>query len=262
MDEKSHVQRIREQFTRQADAYAENEQAKDDAAHRSLVRLCGAGPDDSVLDVACGPGYLTLAFAERCARASGLDATPALLDRARHLARARGVTNAHFEFGDATALPFGDQSFDVVACRAALHHFPEPLAVLREMRRVVRADGRLLVADLLTSDDAAKAAYHHRIEQLCDPTHVRALTAEQLIGLFADAGLVVDVDLRTTLDYELEEWMAHGGPDAAAAAEIRALFEACLAEDLAGLKVRREEGRIKFSHQACIAVARRLSQVE
>jgi SAM-dependent methyltransferase len=78
-----HIDRIRDQFTRQAQAYADTAQAKDDAAHASLAALVGLRSTDRVLDVACGPGYLTRAFAARCAEAVGIDATDALLDIAR-----------------------------------------------------------------------------------------------------------------------------------------------------------------------------------
>ncbi len=84
------VDQIRSQFTRQAQAYADTAQAKDDAAHAKLAELVGLRSTDRVLDVACGPGFLTCAFAARCAEAVGVDATDALLDIARANARERG----------------------------------------------------------------------------------------------------------------------------------------------------------------------------
>jgi ubiquinone/menaquinone biosynthesis C-methylase UbiE len=247
-DSHERLEEIRRQFTRQADAYAAMPQTKDAAAHAGLVALVGAKPTDRVLDVACGPGFLTMAFARQCARAQGIDATAALLERARAEASRNGLHNVRFGLGDAEALPFADATFDVVACRAAFHHFERPQRVLAEMRRVVRSGGRLLVADMLGSEEPAKAAYHDRIERLCDPTHVRALPASEFERLFADTRLEVMARPSGVMHVDVGEWMGHGGPTPAAAAEIVRAFEDSLAVDRCGLAVRREDGRLRFSH--------------
>ena len=256
-DPRAHIDRIREQFTRQADAYARTRQARDEAALSGLVALAGAAPSHRVLDVACGPGFFTLAFAARAAHATGFDATEALLERARAEATRRGAANVEWKCGDAEQLPFDGESFDVVACRAAFHHFPRPGRVLGEMARVVRKGGRVLVADMLGSDDPAPAATHDRIERLCDPTHVRALPAAELFGLFADAGLELREDRRSRIHYELGEWLAHGGPSAEAAREIRSLFEASLDTDRCGLEPRLENGALRFTHRTIALVGAR-----
>lgn len=256
MSRPEHLDRVRAQFTRQAGAYAATRQARDEAALRGLVGLARTCPEDRVLDVACGPGFLTAAFAERCREAVGVDATAALLERARAGAQERGLSNVAFELGDARRLEFPDDAFDVVACRAAFHHFDDPAAVLTEMRRVARPGGTLLVADMLGSEDAAQAQIHDRIECLCDPTHVRALPESELRALVADAGLEVVAAPRGTLDYTVDEWLLHGGPSAEATAQILRLFEESLAEDRCGLGVRREEGVLRFRHRTIALVLR------
>ena len=79
----SHLDLIREQFTRTAELYARTRQATDESKLEGLVGLSGANSTDRSLDVACGPGFLTLAFARRCAEATGFDATDASLGLAR-----------------------------------------------------------------------------------------------------------------------------------------------------------------------------------
>lgn len=243
------LERIRTQFDRQADAYARMDQTRDARALAGLVALTGAGPDDRALDVACGPGLLTLAFAARVREACGVDATPGFLRMAREEAARRGVANVRFEEGDAEQLPFEDGRFDVVACRAAFHHFPRPDRVLAEMRRVARPDARLLVADLLGSEDPVKAALHDRIERLCDPTHARALPRSELERLFAEVGLAVRAAPQGELAYDVEAWLAHGGPDPATAATIRTLLEDSIDGDRADLAVHRDAGRLRFRHR-------------
>jgi ubiquinone/menaquinone biosynthesis C-methylase UbiE len=254
MKPKDHVARIRAQFTRQADAYAETEQARDERALGALARLSGAGPDDRVLDVACGPGGLTLALAGLAREAVGCDVTDALLERGRYTASARGVGNVSFVWGDANALPFGDGEFDLATCRAAVHHFPQPQAVLAQMKRVVKSGGGLLIADMVSDEDPAKADYHNRIERLCDPTHVRALTRSEFAALFKAQGLTVAKAVSHEMHYDAEAWLDHGGPDAATRQQIVALLEASLETDRSGLKVRREGGTLQFTHQTAVFV--------
>jgi SAM-dependent methyltransferase len=112
----------------------------------------------SLLDVGCGPGTITVDLAERVApgRVVGLDQAPAVLDPARAAAAARGLDTVDFTVGDVHALEFPDASFDVVHAHQVLQHVGDPVAALREMRRVCRPGGIVAARD---SDYAAFAWY-------------------------------------------------------------------------------------------------------
>src|SRR6185503_3403989 len=101
----------------------------------------------------------------------GVDLTPTMIERARADAADAGVENVTFELGDATALDLPDDSLDGAITRFSLHHIPAPVRVLEEMRRVVRPGGYLVVADHVTDDEGAAAAWHEEIERLRDPSH-------------------------------------------------------------------------------------------
>jgi ubiquinone/menaquinone biosynthesis C-methylase UbiE len=111
-DSHQHLQKIRDQFTRQADAYIRMQQTTDEAALGKLVALTEVQTDHRVLDIACGPGFLTMVFAQQCAEAIGFDATSEFLARAREEATRRGLRNIQFHEGDAEQLPFAANSFD------------------------------------------------------------------------------------------------------------------------------------------------------
>jgi ubiquinone/menaquinone biosynthesis C-methylase UbiE len=255
MMNKDNVEDIRTQFTKQADAYAATAQARDEASHMVLVELCQPAPEARVLDVACGPGFLTMAFAGRCREVVGLDATDAMLSMARSEAEKRGMGNVRFEKGIATELPFTSASFDIVSCRAAFHHFPNPGLVLAEMSRVIKTCGKILIADTVTSEDPMEADMHNEIERLCDPTHVKALTATELRNLLRMNRLDIITDLPGRMTYDLDGWILHGGPSAEIEMEIRRRFEEALKKDNTGLRVRVKEGRILFTHQTLVIVA-------
>ena len=95
----SHRDRIVDQFTRQAVPFSTAPGIRDEAALQLLVEASGAGPDDTVLDVACGPGLVVSAFARVVRHATGIDVTPAMLERARAVAVEAGVTNVTLEAG-------------------------------------------------------------------------------------------------------------------------------------------------------------------
>ena len=92
-DPQSHLQKIRTQFTRQADAYMRMQQTTDEVALGKLIALTRVQSDQRVLDVACGPGFLTMGFAQRCTEAIGFDATSEFLIRAQEEAARRGLRN-------------------------------------------------------------------------------------------------------------------------------------------------------------------------
>lgn len=112
-----------------------------------LVPWLRRGTD--VLDVGCGAGTITVDLAERVApgRVVGLDNGDAALRGARTAASGAGMHNASFNSGDVYRLPHADASFDVVHAHQVLQHLTDPVAALREMRRVCRPDGVVAVRD-------------------------------------------------------------------------------------------------------------------
>jgi ubiquinone/menaquinone biosynthesis C-methylase UbiE len=123
---------------------------KDMERFRTLARRLHAelpqGGD--VLEVAPGPGYLAIEMAKGGAhRVTGLDISRTMVELARNNAAEAGV-EVDFRWGDASALPFADDSFDLLTCSAAFKNFSEPHKALEEMYRVLRPGGTALVVDL------------------------------------------------------------------------------------------------------------------
>ncbi|KUL42340.1 class I SAM-dependent methyltransferase [Actinoplanes awajinensis] len=101
----------------------------------------------TLLDVGCGPGTITADLAAQVTRVTALERTDAALDLARAEITRRGLTNVDFAVGDVHALDFPDDSFDVVHAHQVLQHVADPVAALREMRRVTRPGGLVAVRD-------------------------------------------------------------------------------------------------------------------
>jgi SAM-dependent methyltransferase len=106
-------------------------------------------PGQSLLDVGCGPGTITLDLAARVSpgRVLGLDSAADVVEKAEAGRRDSGVSNVEFAVGDVYHLDLAEQSFDVVHAHQVLQHLTDPVAALREMRRVLRPDGVLAIRD-------------------------------------------------------------------------------------------------------------------
>ncbi len=199
--------RIKEEFARQADTLAVATAFTDaDVLDRILAAI---GPTESMtlLDVGCGPGILVAAAAAAVREVVAFDLTPKMLEKAQQRCHEAGRHNVRFELGRAEALPFAAKSFDAVATRATLHHFPDPQQVVREMARVVRPDGKLVLADIVSAEDTAEADLHNALEVLRDPTHVRMLSASEIRGLIETAGFRITATSSWEMPREFEEWI-------------------------------------------------------
>ena len=172
---RTHKEEIVAQFTRQAVPFTQIPGHHDAIA--LLVDMCRVGPEETVLDVACGPGLVACAFARNCRHVTGLDITPAMIEQAKKHQEELGLTNLSWRVGTNRPLPFADNSFTRVITRYSLHHCEEPGAVVAEMVRVCRPGGVVLVADVAMPP--AKVEAYDQLERLRDPSHVHALSVPE-----------------------------------------------------------------------------------
>jgi ubiquinone/menaquinone biosynthesis C-methylase UbiE len=257
MSSTAHQDLILDQFTRQATPFSTADTITDANALRMIVQAAGPGPGDTVLDVACGGGIIVCAFAPEVKHATGIDMTPAMLDRARQLAAESGLTNVSWDQGDVGSLPYADGAFDIVVTRFSMHHFLDPIGVLREMVRVCAPGGRVVVVDMHASEDPAKAAEWNRLEKLRDPSHVRCLTLTELKALFRTAGLPAPQAGFYELRDEVRNLLRRSFPNAGDDAKIIEMFAASAEDDRLGIPVRREGDRINYAYPIAILAARR-----
>ena len=114
-----------------------------------LVRRAAVEPGLSILDIACGTGAVSRAAARRVGvsgSVTGVDLGEPMLARARAHAAEDGAAQIEYRQSDAATLPLDDDVFDVALCQQGLQFFPDRQSALAEMRRVLKADGRLAIA--------------------------------------------------------------------------------------------------------------------
>jgi len=220
MTNQAHKQEIIDQFSQQAGAYSAIT-AHSDALDR-LIHLSSVKATDTVLDIACGSGIVACAFAEHAGHVTGIDITEGMIEEARKLQQKKGLKNMHWQIGEVEVLPYQNNSFSIVVSRFGFHHFLEPVKVLAEMARVCKKDGCVLVVDVALP--AGKVNAYNRMEKLRDPSHTAALTHEQFIALFEEAGLTNIRHESYRMPIELEQQLNASFPQKGKKAELKQMI--------------------------------------
>ncbi|HEY4679448.1 MAG TPA: methyltransferase domain-containing protein, partial [Candidatus Angelobacter sp.] len=241
----SHNSRILDQFTRQAAPFAAAAVIRNQQVLDRIVQWAGAGPDDNVLDVACGPGLLACAFARVAKHATGIDMTPAMLEQARKTQQEQDLKNLSWQQGDVYSLPFPPDQFSIVSSRFVFHHLQDPLAALREMNRVCKSGGKIVVADMAPQPEKADAL--NAAELLRDPSHVRAMPEDELRGLFKQTGFATPQIHHYRMEGKLEDLLTRSFPNEGDADRLRQIYADSIDEDTLDLNTRRADGKIFYS---------------
>jgi SAM-dependent methyltransferase len=180
-----------------------------------------------------------------------------MIERARQIQAEQGLKNLTFQVGPASPLPFGDGSFSIAVTRYSLHHLLDPLSALKEMRRVTRPGGRVVVCDAVVPDDPAKADGYNRMEKLRDPSHVRALPIAELRGLFRDAGLPEPEARFYAFEVEMEGLLKASFPKPGDEKQLREMILASIEDDALGMRTRRDGAEVKLSYPIVALAAER-----
>lgn len=250
--ETSHNERIIDQFTKQAIPFTNAAWHSNESAFKLMMNTTGVSSSDTVLDVACGSGLVSCAFAEVADHVTGIDITPAMIERAKQLQQEKNLKNTSWQIGDVLPLPFPDASFSMVITRYSFHHFLDPQAVLAQMRRVCTPGDKVAVIDVAVEPD--KSVAYDTMEKLRDPSHVRALSLAELKALFQEAGLK-DLKIESyDLETELEGQLGASFPNEGDADKIRSIFRDDLTTNSLGVKSHVRDGVIYYAYPTAIIV--------
>jgi SAM-dependent methyltransferase len=200
-----------------------------------LVALVDPQPHWRALDVATGAGHTAIALAPHVAHVVASDITEEMLAETQRLAAGKGLSNLETAQAEAGALPFADRSFDLVACRLAAHHFPDPAAFVAEAARVLKPGGKLALVDNIGPDAdilpgaspeelREAAAAYNAYESLRDPSHARCLALSEWIELVQDGGLGVVHAERMGQDIAFAPWTQRMRCEAATVRRLEAML--------------------------------------
>jgi SAM-dependent methyltransferase len=244
-----------EVFGRRAAYYVTSAAHTDEQVLERIVQLSALAPGEDVLDVGTGTGHTALALAAHAGTVVGLDLTPEMLAEAEVLRRQRGLSNVLWALGDVADLPWDSDSFDVVACRRAAHHFADMPRAMSEMRRVLRPGGRLVVDDRTVPDDPTLDALFNALDTLHDHSHVREYRPAEWTAFCEGVGLVVDTVEVYTRHRPITSLTE--GVEAADVAEIHRLVDGLTPEQAGALHLERRADGIWFDHYYLLIAAHR-----
>jgi ubiquinone/menaquinone biosynthesis C-methylase UbiE len=245
-------QRVNVQFGAAAAAYTSSLTHSDSDALSRVVELAQPRPEYVVLDVATGAGHMALALAPHVTQVIAYDMTKQMLAETQRNAVARGLTNVLTRQGTAEALPFPDGSFDIVTVRQAPHHYADVRAAVREMARVVKRGGRVIIVDSVAPDDDLLDQQWNHIEKLRDPSHVRNYRPSEWRAFVAEAGLQITFEESSFATenggpMNFAAWLRRMNAPPATVEEVTRLFREASAGLAAVLRIQIVDGAIFFS---------------
>ena len=156
--------------------------------HQKLRRIVSSliEPDDTVLECACGTGLLSAVIAQKCRQLTATDFSEKMLKKAEK--NCRSFRNITYAQADITALPFADGSFDKVVAGNVIHLLDNPVTALRELNRVCKDGGMLIIPTYMNKDDKGKTSGFAGAVGKAGADFKRQFTMKSYRRFFLDAG--------------------------------------------------------------------------
>ncbi|KGX91491.1 class I SAM-dependent methyltransferase [Pontibacillus marinus] len=170
-------QRVQETFSKNAEKYVTSNTHAKGKDLALMVEWSEPNSDWISLDIATGGGHVAKTFSPHVNKVVASDLTKEMLENtASHLGEYKNIS---YEVADAEQLPFSDQSFDLITCRIASHHFPNPKSFIREVSRVLKQDGKFIMIDNVAPEETELADFMNTLENMRDTSHVRCLPVSE-----------------------------------------------------------------------------------
>lgn len=197
---------FKEFFSKHAEEYSRSTSHASGKDLKILLEILSNRRYANALDIATGTGFTAIAISKLCDKVTALDPTSAMLDQARKNASGvEGTEKISFVEGRAESTGFPDESFDLITCRRAAHHFEDKLVFAREVARILKGSGLFALVDFVSPEQDSDRLLDE-LERIRDPSHVHAASETEWIGILENAGLKPldiskDLDARTFYDW-------------------------------------------------------------
>ena len=203
----SHTRKVGEQFGSVADAYLSSTVHSQGADLATVAKKFSDASNDTVLDLGCGAGHLSFAVAASVRSIVAYDLSPEMLDVVRREAGRRNLTNIITKQGRVEELPFDDSSFDWVCTRYSAHHWTGVPQAIREVRRVLKPGGTVILIDTCAPDSPLLDTHLQTIELLRDGSHVRNYTQAQWAAMLGAQGFKIEAQSLWKIPIDFKSWV-------------------------------------------------------
>ncbi|MFD3447528.1 class I SAM-dependent methyltransferase [Microbacteriaceae bacterium 4G12] len=197
---------VQQQFGKNAGQYVTSEIHAKGNDLTALLSIASNTNGGVALDIATGGGHVANGLAPLMEQVVALDLTSSMLEEAEAFIRGNGHSNVTFVQGDAENLPFDDNSFTIVTCRIAPHHFPNITAFITESYRVLQPNGTFLLIDNVAPEREEFDIFYNTIEKRRDYSHNRALKKSQWLTLVEEAGFETQQLFTFSKTFQFDNW--------------------------------------------------------
>ena len=242
---------MRAEFARSAATFAERTKGRFD--HMKVVEFSRVEPGATVVEIGAGTGNFLDLFADVAGHLIAVDVTEEMLLVAQREFPDMGLTLA-----DGRRLPLRSRSIDLVSCAQMLHHVHEPLPLLKEMRRVSKPEGGVLVVDQAAPESYEQTAFMNELETIRDPSHAASRSPSSLRVLIQSAGLEVVDEKLTTTTQTMSAWMGDGEFPEERFGAVEAFIEKFGVET--GMNFREENGEWAFDRRRVMFLCKRAAR--
>ena len=198
---------FKEFFSKNAESYSKSVSHKSGEDLALLITHLDLDRSQIALDLASGTGFTAMALAKEVSSVVAYDGTSEMLEQAKKLASERDIRNIEYVIGDVSGLPFESESFDIVTCRRAAHHFTDKAKFLSEAYRVLKQGGKLGLVDM-ASPEADRNDVFNSLERIRDNSHVGAEKVSVWTQLVKKSGFEIVQSIGSEEEYTLERWLS------------------------------------------------------
>lgn len=199
--------KVKQQFGEQANAYLTSTVHAQGPDLAYLSHLLTNYPDAKLLDMGCGAGHVSFVAAQIVKEVISYDLSDEMLAIVRQTAKERGYKNITTVQGCAEHQPFSDDNFDIVASRYSAHHWHDVGKSLRELHRIIKPHGKLIMMDVVSPGHPVLDIWLQTVEALRDTSHVRDYTPGEWLTFLTEAGFSIDHIQRHRLTLPFDSWI-------------------------------------------------------
>lgn len=216
-------QKVKQTFSKHAQKYIDSKTHAKGADLPLLLEWANPQPDWTALDIATGGGHVAKLLSSYVKRIFATDLTKQMLENtANHL---RDLANIDYVIADAENLPFIDNQFDLITCRIAPHHFPNPDLFIKEVYRTLKKGGIFCFIDNVAPDHQPLHSFMNTFEKLRDPSHVKALSISEWKNLLSNTSFSILKEKTGKKDFLYEDWLKRTVESEAVANQVTSFFK-------------------------------------
>jgi ubiquinone/menaquinone biosynthesis C-methylase UbiE len=221
---------VKRQFDKQAENFSNWSVTKNIEYQKAYFDFCEISPQDTLLDLACGTGEYAIFAAPLVKNVHGVDISKGMIEIAQKQAKENGIKNTSFLCRPVESTPFENESFSIIICRSAFHHFHDYENIFKEMIRCCQKGGRISIQDIVTYSDAKVDDFFEEFEREVDISHHKSLSKEYIKNLYDRRNIKIRNTFEIEVELNVHEYLGHAQQSEVVGGRIIDLLEKGLRE--------------------------------